>query len=234
MRSAPKIARRYYSIERTRGYLRLPGFFDSTESGAERLHALTEALGQPSTIDGGRAVWDVRPSAETGTFSETTAPAGFHTDGAYLQSPPAHFLLACIRPANDGGTSLFLSVRKLLGSLLRSGWSDSDLAALRHPTWSWRVPKVFRSVGKPDPSIPKSVLSEDGGIAWRDDNLVPVSPEQDDARKMLANHLSGMAKEADAWRLKAGDAIICSNRFLLHARTGFTDPNRHLLRIRIE
>lgn len=233
MRSAKKIVRRYLNIEMTRGYLKLPGFFRPEGAFVERLLALAEALGQPSTIDGGQAVWDVRPTAIHGTFSQTAAPAAFHTDGAYLDRPPAHFLLACIRPASNGGTSLFLSTRKLHDSLRLSGWSENDLEALKQPAWSWRVPEVFRSVDKPDPSTPKSVLSEDGSIAWREDNLVPTSSKQDEVGRLLAAHLKRSVGEADAWRLKSGDAVICSNRFLLHARTGFTDTNRHLLRIRI-
>jgi alpha-ketoglutarate-dependent taurine dioxygenase len=223
-----KIVKRYLNIETPKGFLLLRRYFHSGNDPSEKLQKLAHALGTPSTADGDRAIWDVRPVSKSGTFS------AFHTDGAYLGTSPKHFLLACVNPARRGGHTLLKQTVHLAKELLEAGWSHNEIDLLRRPVWRWIVPAIFHAPDKPSPSQPKSILSDDGSVAWRFDNLVcPTTYHQRVAEK-FHDFLAVGSASTMRFLLGAGDVLLCSNRYVLHGRSGFSDPTRHLLRIRID
>ena len=67
-------------------------------------------FGQLSRRDGGVGAWLVKPLRDTGTYSEISGPAGFHTDSQYHQHPERLFVLACDTPAEEGGDNLLISI----------------------------------------------------------------------------------------------------------------------------
>jgi alpha-ketoglutarate-dependent taurine dioxygenase len=77
------------------------------------------------------------------------------------------------------------------------------------------------------------VLSADGSIRWRSDNLDEAvgAPCLSAARTIAAcfDH----SEDALRVPLSPGDLLIVDNTRVMHARTWFNDPDRLLLRVRL-
>lgn len=203
----------------------------STPLCTEELERLASSFGSLSRRDGGVAVWPVTPRKPEGTFSETASEARFHTDSQYHASPEPFFLLACDRPAQDGGESLFLT-RDDVTKIAREALGAGGVRRLQKPVWSWVIPKVFQVPNFPKVSPPAPVLAKNWTIRWRIDNLVTQSAYDKALAHALADALDTSTRRA-VLKLEAGEVLLCDNWRVLHARTHFTDPNRRLYRIRL-
>ena len=188
-------------------------------------------LGTPSLRDGDRAAWPVRPRKAHGTFSETDGEARLHTDSQYHRLPERAFILACERPANDGGASILLDSREAR-HIAHDQLGMEGLRLLERPLWSWSVPDVFQRQGVPPVSPPAAVFAEDGSIRWRIDNIQCGSEELFQIARSFADALSG-ARQVVRVVLGAGDVLFCDNRFALHGRETFSDRERLLYRVRL-
>jgi hypothetical protein len=207
------------------GFVLLRGceFSDGQAVDNKAVGELMSAFGQVSARDGGTAIWPVRPvtTAAHATFSVRAGAAEWHTDAAYRDVPEDLVALLCVRPAADGGVSRLLHQRHARASL------DADVGiALQQPQFSWRPPAVFG--GRGTQCFP--VLASDV-VRWRWDNLV-VARSHRPAARIFREHLATAAGALDL-PLQAGDVLVFDNRLMLHSRTAFTDPRRHLLRVRL-
>ena len=213
------------------GYLLFKGILPPDEFESQLLN-IARKFGRPSVRDGGKAVWKVQPSKSIGTFSETAGEASYHTDSQYHDKPEALFLLACLVPAEDGGDTRLLSKADVMSSLRAASFKPADYEKLRAPIWRWRVPDVFLKDDQPGLSSPKPILSPDGYVAWRFDNLVCPDAEAEHVAYRFHDAIAAHPPSAQ-FSLRPGDVLVCCNRTVLHARTAFTDPKRVFFRVRV-
>lgn len=192
------------------------------------LLALAHRAGRPSSRDGGKATWCVRPNGATGTYSMSMGPAELHTDSTYHDRPEPYVVLYVERPAAKGGESLVLRVDDMRSELNGLPAAEHTEALLREAIWRWQRPAALgggHTSGHP-------VLDE-SGIRWRRDTLVTAGV--DDAQCQAARRVASVAANSTAvrvLRLEQGDALLIDNRRVLHGRTGFIDSARRLQRIR--
>ncbi len=199
----------------------------------EDLLAYANTIGVPSDRDGGIAVWPVIPRASQGTFSETAAVAPYHTDAQYRDDPESAFVLGCRVPANDGGISKLLSVEDLMIQFKGPDWTSEEVDLLTKPIWRWRVPTVFQRDVKDTHSNPGAILLPNGGIRWRFDNLVAPSPFAETVAAKLDATIEN-CPASEQIEMIAGDVLVASNVFALHARTAFSDLDRCYYRVRLK
>ncbi|MFI6324087.1 TauD/TfdA family dioxygenase [Nonomuraea sp. NPDC050556] len=191
--------------------------------------ALAARFGRPSTRDGGRAVWPVRPSLgdPAATFSLRAGPAAFHTDAQYHRDPEPLVCLFVVRPARDGGDSMLLSARAAADRA--EALSAVNRRLLSEPCWFWRPPAPYEHTA---PAWRAPVFAGDGTVRWRADTLAPDLPRQ---VLQAGRAFAACLQDADATTIeqRAGDLLLIDNHRALHARTGFTDRGRLLLRVRL-
>jgi alpha-ketoglutarate-dependent taurine dioxygenase len=232
------LAARGFALARTPGFAGLP------VAERDRLAvAVAAALGTPSPVGDatGTVVWDVRPRPDlpagqrAGNISVSSGEACLHTDSTFSARPERWFLLWCVRPAADGGASVLVDSAAVV-SRMQAGRARRQaldvLMARDVPMWDGR--RV----------LPVRVLHREG------DGTVKVRYRADLLREGLARAgvaegepvaaaLRTLAAELDdaASRLvvplAADDLLIVDNHRVLHARQAFTDPRRHLLRVRV-
>jgi alpha-ketoglutarate-dependent taurine dioxygenase len=205
---------------------------DSADQAA--LLRVTRHFGTPSSRDGGKELWPVRPcrTDPAATVSERAGAATFHTDAAYRSDPEHLICLFVVRPATEGGETLLLGTDTVTSELRRHSLGQGLLTTLAKPVWRWQVPEVFRSAGE-DCSPAAAVLAQDGGLRWRADNLAPgLTREQ---RRVAAWFASLLRVMPGVVRLehRIGDLILIDNHQTMHARAAFRDPRRLLLRARL-
>ncbi|MFI6498164.1 TauD/TfdA family dioxygenase [Nonomuraea typhae] len=194
---------------------------------------LAGRFGVPSSRDGGREIWPVRPTRTdpAATLSERAGAAGFHTDAAYRPDPEPVICMFVIRPAADGGRTLLLGATAVAAELRRHALGARLLDTLAAPEWRWRVPEVFG--GAPAGlSPPAAVLPGDGTIRWRADNLAGLTCEQRRVASWFARLLKVLPQTVTLDH-RPGDVIIIDNHRTMHARAWFRDPRRLLLRVRL-
>jgi alpha-ketoglutarate-dependent taurine dioxygenase len=214
--------------------LRLRGWGIYTEAGVVRRGTVdTEAVaelcatfGVASSRDGGTEQWPIRPTStdRRSTFSQCAGAAPLHTDAAYRDDPEPLFALVCVRPAEDGGYTRLLAVSDAV-----RGLDPLLVRRLRVPQWRWRVPEVFGGGLSGRHSV---LFDGDTGMRWRPDNLV-VPGDLADSAARLAAHLETHPMVVQVL-LPTDSVLLCDNRRTLHGRSGFADPRRWLIRIRLE
>ncbi|GAB1824239.1 TauD/TfdA family dioxygenase [Herbidospora sp. RD11066] len=210
----------------TRGWAVLRGPWD-VPTHAEAL-GFAARFGRPSSRDGGRAVWEVRPRPLGGTFSQRSGPVPLHTDAQYHPDPEDVVCLFAIRPAADGGHSLLLTADEAVTALRRHPGAAATEAALRRPQWSWITPAAFSGGEKARRGSPPVPVLSGTSLRWRPDNLVPGS----DPAAATFTEVLAEAGPAEV-RLAPGDVLVLDNHRTLHGRTAFADPERLMLRVRV-
>ncbi len=179
----------------------------------------------------GQEIWPVMWRSDSASFSSNVGNAPLHTDCQYLNNPPDIFILACARPAADGGTTRLLRVENVEKSLLNFGLSADEIELARSKIWSWQVPSSFQAVVGYRSSIERAILDPDGKVSWKLNNLV-------NSRRgllPLGNKIAAAIEESEDvvhLDLGPGDILICNNNRVLHGRTSFSDKNRLLFRAR--
>ncbi|SDG79202.1 Taurine dioxygenase, alpha-ketoglutarate-dependent [Sinosporangium album] len=198
----------------------------------EAVLTLAERFGTPSDRDGGRAVWPVSPRAghRTGTFSIRAGGAGFHTDSQYHARPEDIVCLFVVRPAARGGDTLLVTERETVSALHRHLDGQAALGALADPVWRWRTPEVY---GTAEQQRPVPVLPGDGTVRWRADNLAARRPGRESRAAAVLLDCLESAVAPERIEQRPGDLIVIDNHRTMHARTGFRDPRRLLLRVRL-
>lgn len=212
------------------------------------LTELASSLGVPQGHDaGGKIIWDVKPKVQTvsqiSTFSEHQDEAPPHNDSVYSEEIEDFFGLAVVVPASDGGgRSQITSNISMINELEKTEDGCKTLEILRNEVFPFAIPTVF--IGKEGDSSKEVVIA-------------PVLEDEDSTRFRLDLILKGFQKAPELWSeakekavrnfyelatsgrhtqeflMEKGDILFGHNRRILHARTPFLDPERHLLRIRM-
>jgi alpha-ketoglutarate-dependent taurine dioxygenase len=173
--------------------------------------------------------------------SKTNQAQPFHTDGAWLQPPPALIGLFCIQPALSGGSSQLASVPVALSRLVQE--DDSiDLDELFAPVY-WNCMGEQREGALPYSRLP--VLDSESPSAALRYYVDYVRTGSKLAGQTVAPHIESLFRRIDQaladtaikpFGLQAGQLQYVNNGWLVHARGAFSDlevgeRGRHLVRI---
>ena len=212
------------------------------------LYSLSLAMGYPTGTDPRQrqVVWPVTARAKSGayfaTYSEVDSEATYHTDAQYYPDPERYFLLYVVHAARcGGGESKLRSNEHIMQFLEASEEGRRALKVLQALNVPFRIPSVYTESGKAEERkyTLAPVIGEDGTLRWREDTVtkgLAERPEYDHPDLRAALHMLGraFAEAPHEVRTTLGDdsLLLVDNHRTIHARTAFTDHNRHLLRIR--
>ncbi len=211
---------------------------------ASLLLALTSAIGMPTdhALDR-RVLWPiqerpVRPG-RVQTFSERTGEAPFHTDSAFAAEPERYNGLYVIRRAAcGGGLSRLVSAQSIIDKLERTPEGRECVALARTLRFPFEIPQAFYRAGPRVITAP--ILGDKPLIRFRPDaieNGFAAQPELATNEHRWAFQAIWEAIETHdrilEYMLQDGEFIVFDNHRLLHARGDFSDPGRHLVRIRM-
>lgn len=209
---------------------------------------LNQLVGTPIGHDrAGKIIWDIKarqPGKDANavvTFSEHNHEADLHTDSQYSEYPEDFFsLLTLKRAACGGGESSLLSLKAILAELRSTAEGRRHLAVLRDTDYPFIVPNVFRKHPDGKPEFAFGPILRDNEIRFRIDTIekaLAYAPEFCSAEQLAAfNFLKQLIRSSKATQhffLENNDLIFIHNKTMLHGRGSFTDPERHLLRIRM-
>ena len=209
--------------------------------------ALTRSIGKPTdhNLDK-RVLWPVRPrGAQVSkiadyktTFSEEAGEAPLHSDSAFALAPEKYNCLFVVRQAADGGgVSVVLNGPRLVETLDKSADGRECLDILRRQQFPFRVPDAFFKGAR---TITAPVLAERPFVRFRYDCLMAGFALRDDLKSneriWAIEHFRAAAESSVArvaHTLQPDEALIVDNHTMLHARSHFADPDRHLIRVRM-
>ncbi|GGU65309.1 hypothetical protein GCM10010211_33030 [Streptomyces albospinus] len=212
------------------------------------LYCLAVGMGYPTGTDPRQkqVVWPVTARAKSGeyfaTYSELDSEAEYHTDAQYYPDPERYFLLYAVRAARCGGgenkVRANAHITEFLSETPEGRRAMKVLQALHVP---FRIPSVYTDSGEAQEKryTFAPILGEQNTLRWRKDTVekgLAELPEYDhpDLRDALEMLESALAEAPHEVRLTLEDDsfLVVDNHRAVHARTAFTDHDRHLLRIR--
>ena len=176
-------------------------------------------------------LFDLSPSSSVQTMGNTFRPVPPHTDEPFRYSPPGLITLGCIRPAKEGGKSVFVDGFHV-GNQLRQQDPDAfDLLVHQPHSFHRRHDAIIDQEAK----APIFTLNENGRIAGIRFHTRASAPLEISAESLPAYYAAYrklcqliMTPENQIHiALQAGEAVILDNHRVLHSRTAFTDPQRH-------
>lgn len=176
------------------------------------------------------------------SYSKSTNPARPHTEAPYLQVPPKYLALWCEQPAVCGGGHTILAdgydflltlteaeQAKLASNIYpfkakvgkhRSSHNLKAKILTFRPTdglmlrWSYNVLKYGDHAPR--------VNSNEAQTIWQSDPFL---------RKMSERILSFYDESAIPILMDKGSLLVWDNHRMIHGRTGYSDPSRHLKRV---
>ena len=209
--------------------------------------ALAALLGDPTAnIPLDCVVWDVKNRGDGASghtsFSENDLKAGYHTDNGALPIPEHFFFLYAVQAAQcGGGVSLLRDGRVVKSQLEETPQGREAVRLFTEMDWPRRIPDAFKKYADvaPDGYLYAPILAEKPMWRWRMNGI----------RRAIAQHPEYQAPEVrqalDTLREQLVDGpneirqiiptdgiLIINNHITFHGRTAFTDPERHLLRLR--
>ena len=216
------------------------------------LYALSLCMGSPTATDkiDRKVVWDIKPRPEklrdgsVSTFSEHADEADFHTDTQYFPNPERYMLLYVVAPAAcGGGRSTLRDARCVKDALARSEDGRWALDLLSRHALPFRIPATFTTTGRRE-SVEvtfATIFGERPSVRFRTDTLkkgLAAFPDYDtpDVRRalgILQAELDDGESRLETF-LEADSLLAVNNHEVLHGRGAFRDPERHVLRIRID
>jgi hypothetical protein len=209
--------------------------------------ALAVLLGDPTAnIPFDHVLWDVRnrgsESSGHTSFSENDHKAGYHTDNGALPIPERFFLLYAVRAAQcGGGVSLIRDGRVVKEQLAQTPEGRAAVRLLTETKLPRRIPEAFHKYGYVDSDGYQyaPVLSEKPMWRWRKYGIlkgIAAHPEYEtpEVRQAVDTVIELLQNGPDEVRqvIPTDGLLIINNHVALHGRTAFTDPERHLLRLR--
>ena len=209
--------------------------------------ALAALLGDPTAnIPFDHVLWDVtnRGDESSGhtSFSENDQEASYHTDSGKLPVPERFFLLYAVRAAYcGGGVSLLRDGRVVKSQLEETPEGRAAVRLLSEMKLPKRVPEAFKKYAAvaPDGYMYAPVLAEKPMWRWRLKSIrrgVAANPEfqTPEVSRALDAVIEQLRNGPGEIRLviPTDGILIVNNHIALHGRTAFTDPERHLLRLR--
>jgi hypothetical protein len=206
------------------------------ELGERGLVTFTGITGHTELVALARQLMTVRPHRDAGpdgitvitsTRAEDPGYAGFtdaelipHTDGSGVPDPPGLLLLACQRPADEGGNTRVVDGASIMGTLTEQ--HPAALHALSAPRAAFfgatggHLSAVLEPAG---PGRTRIRLRLDD-LAWFSTNAAEAVPL---LRAVIACH-------TQTFRLREGEGLLLSNTRWLHGRDNFIG-HRVMLRI---
>ncbi|MEU6586864.1 TauD/TfdA family dioxygenase [Nocardia sp. NPDC046763] len=181
----------------------------------------------------GELVWDLKPEPNMDDVYHSNNRAALlpHTEGYELSGlPPRYIGLWCVRPAaGPGGETTLADGHSVLSVL-----SDSDLTLLRTHQYEWKSSEGLARQGI-RLRTRHPVLEDHGGntvLRFSYNNAVRV--EEGPLIRYLELGLEHFDRTRVALRLARADLLVWDNWRMLHSRTAFRDPGRHLKRVLID
>lgn len=218
------------------------------------LYAIALTQGFPTSTDQRtrRVAWDVRArsglnaeQARFVTFSERVGGADMHTDSSFYPMPEEQFLLYVVAAARcNGGESLLIDIEDIQAELEKSDAGRAAFALLSSTAVPFRVPSVYAAQDEQVEYHLAPVFEQgaDGSLAmrWRYDSIVKglaarpdlSSPALEAAIELLNDIVERRAPRFNR-QLPDDTLLWADNHRTLHGRARYTDPDRHLIRIRI-
>jgi hypothetical protein len=208
--------------------------------------ALTRGVGMPTDHNNDkRVLWPVKARGEEvrktvdykTTFSEEAGEAPLHSDSAFAGSPEKYNALFVVKQAQEGGVSVLLNVPRLVDELARTVEGRECIEILRRNDFPFRVPDAFF---KTERIVTAPVLGDAPFVRFRYDCLMAGFALREDLRTnervWAIEHFRAKAEASEArtfYHLQPDEAIVIDNHVMLHARTDFSDRERHLIRVRM-
>jgi hypothetical protein len=209
--------------------------------------ALAALLGDPTAnIPFSHAIWDVRNRGDATSghtsFSENDREAIYHTDNGALPIPERFFLLYAIHAAEcGGGLSLLRDGRTVLARLSATPQGRQAIEVLTHTKLPRRIPTAFRPFGDvtEDGYQYSPVFGDKPMWRWRKHGIRKgllahpecETPEVRQALDLVIEELENGPDEI-VQIIPTDGMLLVNNHITLHGRTAFTDPARHVLRLR--
>jgi len=215
------------------------------------LYAIALTRGFPTSTDQRtrRVAWDVRAkstsqqAARFTTFSERVGGAEMHTDSSFYPMPEEQFMLYVVSSARcNGGESLLIDVDDIYAELQKTPAGRTAYTLLSTREVPFRVPAVYAAEDDNVEYHLAPVFRNDGGlkIRWRYDSIMKglaARPDLSSPELVKAVELVNDIVEKHAPRfhrhLPDDTLFWADNHHSLHGRAVYTDPGRHLIRIRI-
>lgn len=209
--------------------------------------ALAAVLGDPSpNAPFEHVVWDVRNKGDNRSghtsFSENDHKADYHTDNGALPIPERFFLLYAVRAAQcGGGVSKLRDIRIVKRQLEQTAEGRRAIRVLTTTRLPRRIPRALRgnALVSGDGYQYAPVFADIPCVRWRTHGLykgLTDRPEYDTVEVRSAlDTVRGLLENGDEefQRIIPTDGLlIVNNHIALHGRSAFTDPQRHLLRLR--
>lgn len=208
------------------------------------------ALGSPTPTDqvSQRILWDVKARStrqnHDASFSEHSAEAFFHTDTQYFPYPEKYIFLYTVCAARcGGGVSHFLDARLVKSQLMATREGRDACNLLETQKLPFRIPSSFTSSGSSTCAEVtfSPIFCDTPYIRFRKDTLMEglrLRPEYDSQEVRRAIDLIELIMDTSTDTFSASlptDSFsIINNHVALHARTAFSDANRHLIRARMQ
>ncbi len=177
-------------------------------------------------------IFDLTPSSRVSTMGNTSKAVPPHTDEAFRYAPPGINILGCVRPAADGGDTVLVDGFFAAESLRRFDESMYELLCSYN--------QVFNRIhpGKLDQRSRSRMIERDDrgrvvGIRFHTRAAGPLDLPADRVKPYYAAHrrfceLVSAPENQLCFRLETGDSVMFDNHRVLHARTEFSDGQRHL------
>jgi len=211
--------------------------------------SVTSSIGYATPTDqvNKKVLWPVKavknPTHTNSTFSQRLGEAAYHTDTQYFEFPEEAFSLWCIEPdKNKQGVNGLISADYIIGQINKRTDSSEILKTLTQTKFPFRVPSVFTGTASDDKVeyFLGNVLSQKPKIRYRKETIekgvlasgIQLTKEQKHAIEVIEEIINKPSEELKLL-LRKGEVIFVNNHELLHNRSDFQDPNRHLIRVRM-
>lgn len=177
-------------------------------------------------------VFDLTPGNAIGTAGTTLRAVPPHSDEAFVYSPPGIEVLACVRPADDGGDSIMVDGFSIAEKVRRNYPESFKLLA------KWNHYYVRRNPGQRDQRAYAPIIALDdddeiSGVRLHTRASGPLDLPESEMEDYLVAYHRLCAEMMDPVnqvrvRLKAGEAVVFDNHRALHARSEFSDRARFM------
>ena len=232
-----------------KGYIIIRNF-DIDNKNIEECHekflSISEKIGITIGHDANnKIIWDIKSNPNSDsfvkTYSEHTHEAELHTDSQYSDYPEDYFGLLTIKKAScGGGISYLLSLEQILEDIRALSDGTEIERILTETKYPFIVPNVFKKSSGEEHEFNFGPILRENEIRFRVDTFEKAiafngnlcTKQQVDAYKKLKKIIIEN-KKTKQFYLENKDLIFINNKTMLHGRSEFQDPERHLLRIRM-
>ena len=202
-------------------------------------------IGQLQFHEGSEYVWHIKAKksqSKVFTFSEHNDEAPFHTDSQYRLYPENYQALYVIKKAECGGGLTSLITIKSIYKVLEACQHGAELKHIfTNIELPFAVPTIFKQEKDNDKEVIFGKVLEEGKIRYRYDTLIKglefVPGILSDKQIKMIGEFEKLVNEdieTESYMLENGEMVVLNNKKVLHKRSGFSDLERHLLRIRFD